>query len=1160
MRSKVSQLLPGRRSRTNRAARRVLTVTALLLFGLVGFFSYRMYSSSLSPSSATEQIDLLGAKRQTTPPGEGETSAAATPAAGGDGGVAVTAGAGVASLSESLDDLVGLLRLYTAAHRIRVNRSLVEGNAAHNKTAEGMSDVPKELLLEGVSEMPFIGDDTDLLDDPAVIQAEQESYVERYIAPTQSGAALTPLRVLSAYYDPQNSRGLDHLAAAVEKRMNDDGYATHNRPSPTFYDASHAARRGYGAEGSVFVAIPFALSDITPDIVDAIAARATAPLAKSANRPPTTADAGAAAAEAADALHNPLDGADDAGAALDGDGYREIIRTAARCAVTVESVFRQAHRGISVTVGTIDVVVVSGVQSAADVHLAYPADVRRPITAEERVKAGSVPSRRYDRLTCEPPNFRSGWEDASYGFSWKDNLRQRRVLVPLTTLATTPAVKGAGAKATLSSSSPLALPHVGRYAALQLYRGESYVLFLRPGSVALPNWDLKLRLLYLRTPQRERAVLSSRPTPAVVPHALAAAVMKAWTQQPYLLFSSLTDGAAKNTGRSSTVAHGAGAQKDRAGVTNAPALDWTGRRLLQAFPDGVAAWLAEARGESALALWLVTPRWLWPTLVDALRAWRELSNGTATSTTPPTTPPQTPPMRDVFRESVLREVLGDFTAAAEHLNLTSVAVTAATTAAANEEADTAQLHGTGAVTATSQPVLTTSLTEAEVYQILILTPKRGPLPKEPITDTALFMTHNGGAASTTGEATAAGGTGTGVGAGLVACGTATTPLPYYSNEHGALVKRAFEYCWIMHHRAALRALAERLTHATDAAPILISASSKAAKNPAGGLAGKPIIAAAAAAATVMCGRNPASTVPWYDTALLVHNHTSRCLADMRYLDPSETPLLDETNKIAVGEEEERATVASWFASSQNAGQLRGSSAVPAHPPTLVDGETPAGGAAAAAAGTTTPYVLQSAASADLLFGPAEAFFDIAPEGRLRTRADARTAQLDERRGGGGGGTTLRYAETPEAAPLDPSLHYLDSGALDLYLTAALWTRGWNIFGITEAVVAGDDAPTAAPAVKTGNAGSAPMCGLTKGGNDEAEKLLSAAMKTAKSIGEEKLWALMEAHRTAGTPLGPASAPATPDTLPLSAARFPLRRTLRDYEKFANLTLAELQRK
>lgn len=1126
MRLKAS-LLPGHRSRTSRVARRVMIAVLFLIVLLVACLGYMVYHS-LGDGNGIFPLETL----PVTDPSQPNRG-------GAHGGLTLSPSPerdahaeGAMPYSESLNELVQLLKLYTATRGVAVNTTQLRLPNPSGGGAGG-DDLPAELQLAGLRELyanasmipPAGAGRTWMLDDPAVIQTEQEDYVERFIAPVQSDESLTPLRVLSAYYDPQSPRSLHHLAAATEKSANDDGYAAYIQRSPTFYDPAHAARRGYGAEGSIFVGVPFTLSDITADMIAAITARATAPPVKNVDP-----------AVEADARRSPLDGGDDAASVRDTDGFREVHRTAARCAVTVESLLRHAHHASAITVGTIDVVVVSGVTSAEETDLAMPADVRLPITLEERQNLTAKPTRHYDRITCEPPDFRSGWGDASYGFYWRDNLRQRRVTVPLMQLASADAHTGAPRPSFLDGAQ------VGRYAVLQLYRGESYVFLLRPGSLALPRWDLKLRLLYLRTPRHQRAVLSSRPTPAVLPQALAAVTIKTWAAHPVLPFGLLTSAAAEGAGG------GAGIIADPAAAatattTNTPATDWMYQRLLATLPMDVAAWLGEAHAEAPLALWLVTPRWLWPTVLSALSEWRNMTNNTAAS------PPLRPSLQDLFGEEAVRTILGPATSATAVLDVASSVTVADVPVSATEPNAPAKvlLSGVGAQTRTPQPVLETSLTPAEVAKLVFLQEKRAPLPNEPIVDMKELLVENVSVETVSPAAAAAAATG-----GPIPCGTTGTPLAFYSTAHKALVKRAFEFCWLQRHRGTLRPLAVRLARSARPLTLLTTSATngEAAPPPAGG---------------VKCGGNEdVNGLVWYATTVADRVEASRCLSDMRYLDPSDPPLLDADGTAPV-------SLKSWFVASGNAGQVRGSGALPARlnaavaevnadaRATAIATNTAAGGEPQAAATAATPYVLQSAASADLLFAPAEAFFPISPEDRLRTRAQSLEAQLRQRKAANGGGTNgtsaaqSDYAETPEPIVLDPSLHYLDSGSLDLYVTTALWTRGWNVFGLTEAVIAGDAVPTSTTHTE------AEVCKIG-GGGDAASVVVPEVVAAAQAFGQKKLWAVLAAHRAAGTPVGPLMASENGLNTTVMVARFPLRRTLSDFEAFARVKLDDLRPK
>ncbi|GET85457.1 hypothetical protein, conserved [Leishmania tarentolae] len=957
-----------------------------------------------------------------------------------------------------------------------------------------------------------------VLEDPETIRTEQEMYVERYLAPTQADVELTPLRVISSYYNTQGSRSLHRMAAETEKAMNDDGYATYIQRSSTFYDVSHAARRGYGQEGSIFVAVPFTLTDITPQMVGIIRRRASAVPTSSKTQKPTSSN-------------SPLKERDNS---VTDDGFHELRLTAARCAMTVESLFRQAHRGVAVTVGTLDVVTASGISSAVDLDFSKPSDVLFPLKPEDRASLGAR-RRRYTRITCEPPDFASGWDDASYGFRWKDNLRRRRVVVPLTQLeglSATPTdpLRGEDAAATLERRFPL--QYMGRYATLQLYRGESYVFFLRTGALVLPNWDLMLRLLYLRTPARDRAVLSSRPTPRVAWIALAASVAKMWDTEPFLRLS-LTASWHRN-GKGAT-------DRDGEGAATAPPPDQVGQRLLAALPADVASWLSAAREEAELVLWLVTPSWLWPTMAETLADWRQL---TASSDAQPPPGATASTLRLLFASDAVNGVLGD---AASTL-MTADLDTVQTTPVKRSDAAAASLHGQRVVSlrggtnpttnSTPQAVVAASLTPSEVYELLFLAEKRPPTPEQPIVQVpSSEPTLHRVPSQDLGPSVEP------------LCGEATSEAPYYSAADKALLKRSFEYCWLKEHRKVLRQQLHRLLHSTKATTVL--KTTQATKVPAagargakGGREGGPVVAEVA----------PRSSV---------------CLADMRYLAPMEATLLTGADEgtsdsgPSAHHEEHAADQPSlrqenaWLTSAANVGKVHGVATSLVSKAARGTKERQGGSPqspkdAASTPPEPTPYVLQSAASLDLLFGPAEAFFEFDTAHRLRTRARSLSEQLEERRLRREGLTaTAAHAQVPEAVELDTSLQFMDGDLEDVYVTQALWTRGWNIFGTTEPVAVGtgeEEFSRSASAATTAPTSSS-----------VAEDSVPAELRDARTFTHDKFWALLMAHRDAGTPLG-----ATETRQQASAPResslllYPLRRTMKEWELFAGMPLTTLR--
>ncbi|CAG9567176.1 conserved hypothetical protein [Leishmania major strain Friedlin] len=1088
----------------------------------------------------------VGGKATRHPLTPGNPTVSLVPGAGADGDAPPSGSdRGADPYTGSLEELVRLLRIYAAHRGVRVNHTydtLPAGIAAAAGLTDSGNNSQRDagarvagLQLPGVELLHGLyGDGGEagghlsanwVLDEPEMITAEQETYVERYLVPTQAEVELTPLRVISSYYSMQGSRSLHRMAADTEKAMNGDGYAKYIQRSRTFYDVSHAARRGYGQEGSIFVAVPFTLTDITAAMVDTIRRRASTVETSSQAQQP--------------ASSSPLEARD--------DGFHELRFTAARCAMTVESLFRQAHRGVAVTVGTLDVVTVSGVSSAAELDFSKPSNVTFPLRAEDR--AGLPHTRRYSRITCEPPDFASGWDDASYGFRWKDNLRRRRVVVPLTQLdaasaaqADLPHVDGAAA----ALERYFAFPYVGNYATLQLYRGESYVFFLRTGSLALPNWDLKLRLLYLRTPARNRAVLSSRPTPRVAWTALAASVAKMWDTEPFLRLSLATASRQRN-GEDAT-------GDDMAVVATAPPPDKMGSRLLAALPADVSSWLIAARTEAELVLWLVTPSWLWPTMVETLAAVRQLA------ASPDSPPPATASsaLRLLFASDAVRGVLGDGLSTLMQADLNTVQVDpvrrsegAAAAAASPRGQRVVNLRGGKSPTTnnTSQAVLSASLTASEVYELLFLAEKRPPMQEQPVvrmpqsesTIKWVPSSDSGAAAERL-------------------CGEATSEAPYYSVADKALLKRSFEYCWLKRHRKAVRQRLNRLVHATTAATVLKATPGTKAS-------------AAGAAAAAKCSRKrgfvEAEVVP----------RSSVCLADMRYLEPMETTWLAGAGggTLGDGDSADREWHAadlrsprqenSWFTSAVNAGKVHGVATAASLVSQAADGtEEPQLNSprspkdAASTPVEPTPYVLQAVASSDLLFGPAEVFFEFDTEHQLRTGARSLSEQLAERRLHRQGLTaTAAHARVPEAVELDPSLQFMDSDLEDVYMTQALWTRGWNIFGLTEPVAVG----TGEEELSSSASATAPTSSSARDDGpctvDEAADGVPSELSNARTFTQDKFWALVMAHRDAGTLLGATAARNHSSTPPGSSPPlYPLRRTMKEWELFADMQLTTLR--
>ncbi|KAG5487929.1 hypothetical protein LSCM1_08244 [Leishmania martiniquensis] len=1118
----------GRRLRTARFARSTFLFGALSIGALVllsGVFMWTVADNWAGGATARSN----GAPPFSTPGNPAGSLVSGASADGPEGSVQPLTGyREAAPYTESLEELLRLLRIYAEHRGVRVNSTYhaqLEAIAAVAGLSNGADDSKRgagggvaDLQLPGVNLLHHfysgIGHVVGhlsadwALDDPKAIVTEQEAYVEQYLVPTQAEVRLTPLRVIASYYNARGSRSLDRMAAETEKAMNDDGYATYMHRSPTFYDVSHAARRGYGQEGSIFVAVPFTLADITAEMVDTIRHRATA--ASMPQKTTPNASSGAAPQEGDDLVGD--------------DGFQEWRHTAARCAVTVESIFRNAHRGVSVAVGTIDVVVVSGITTAAELPFATPADVSVPLRAADRAPLSLARKRRYSRITCEPPDFASGWDDANYGFRWKDNLRRRRVVVPLTRLDSE-----AANDATLLQREDIAallgqyldIAYVGRLATLQLYRGESYILLLRTGAVTLPKWDLALRLLYLRTPVRDRAVLSGRPTPGVVWTALAASIARVWASRPYLRLSLETA-----SSRRSAAGEPSGGRRNRTAV---PPPDEFGERLLAALPVDVSAWLSAARAEAALVLWLVTPGWLWPTLVETLADWRQIA--AAPELPPSTTAPSA--LRLLFGNATFGDATVDELLTLREVDVKTVQVDVVRRSDSANATNASPLRNrrvhvrggeNSAVSSVPQAVLSASLTESEVYKAVLLTEKRPPMPAELTTLMAQAASTKAPAQPRTPRA-----------AMRLLCGEETSGAPYYSALDRALVKRSFEDCWLKEHRGAVQQQVRRILRSTQATTVLKAAP---------GTKPPPAGAVAAAKCRPKKGFSKVEVVP----------RSSVCLEDMRYLVPLETPTCTGAGGGLYGRENsthQELNAANqrlplreeaWLTSAADVGTVHGV------PTSTCVSETADG------ADEPTPYVLQSVASAELLFGPAEVFFNFAPEHRLRTRARSLSEQLAERRRRHPGAeAATAHAQVPEAVELDPSLPFMDSDQEDVYMTQALWTRGWNIFGLTEPVAVG----LGESELLSSAAAKAPV--ICAGEDTEQQRIEQEAddvppeLRHARTFTHDKFWALLTDHREAGTPLGVAQA--RNGTTPQRAASqslHPLRRTIKEWEVFSGV--------
>lgn len=131
------------------------------------------------------------------------------------------------------------------------------------------------------------------------------------------------------------------------------------------------------------------------------------------------------------------------------------------CAKTVESIFTTAFYPVNIFVGVLD---------------GYP------------------DSSAY----CTPFSFLNSSNQESMKFTFNDNLRIRRVQNVRLSTST-----NKSQRFFVEPDDPM------RFATLELYRGESFVLFIRSGTQLLPGWDWRLKLMYSYEAKDKNIVLTS---------------------------------------------------------------------------------------------------------------------------------------------------------------------------------------------------------------------------------------------------------------------------------------------------------------------------------------------------------------------------------------------------------------------------------------------------------------------------------------------------------------------------------------------------------------------------------------------------------------------------------------------------------------------------
>ncbi|KEG10020.1 hypothetical protein DQ04_04291000 [Trypanosoma grayi] len=165
-----------------------------------------------------------------------------------------------------------------------------------------------------------------------------------------------------------------------------------------------------------------------------------------------------------------------------------------KCAMTLKNIYDNARWPIGVFTGVVEVVL----DSAA----------RAKTTATGGDQSGNSTWSPLPPSVCVPESYLSMDCEERYVFCPADNIRVRQLRFPLpsegvdSTAAATPRRR--------TTRTPFSSVAAQRYATLTLYRGETYVLFLRDGLLLVPQWDAVTRLLLLQLPSRH-SVLSQAP-------------------------------------------------------------------------------------------------------------------------------------------------------------------------------------------------------------------------------------------------------------------------------------------------------------------------------------------------------------------------------------------------------------------------------------------------------------------------------------------------------------------------------------------------------------------------------------------------------------------------------------------------------------------------
>ncbi|EKF26253.1 hypothetical protein MOQ_010064 [Trypanosoma cruzi marinkellei] len=173
------------------------------------------------------------------------------------------------------------------------------------------------------------------------------------------------------------------------------------------------------------------------------------------------------------------------------------------CAATVRNIYDAAQWPLGVFTGIVEITLSKSSPNTHDTAKSTetPTDSAVPPAEETPAWVPRPPS------VCTPRAYLLPSCAERAAFCPTDNIRVRQVRVEP---QSTNGDGGVGISGRRKSHTSLSSIAAQRYATLALYRGETYVMFVRAGSQLVYKWDVLTRLLWLQLPSRT-AVLSQPP-------------------------------------------------------------------------------------------------------------------------------------------------------------------------------------------------------------------------------------------------------------------------------------------------------------------------------------------------------------------------------------------------------------------------------------------------------------------------------------------------------------------------------------------------------------------------------------------------------------------------------------------------------------------------